>query len=293
MGGWVQDVRAASRTLMRRPGFALGVALTLALGIGATTTIVSVVDAVLFRPLAYDDPEALALVGAVFPTREWDDEEAGLQHLAGISMSNFQDYARRNRSFDALAAVELASILLPDQGNGPEIASAARVDADFFGILNVTPALGRAFLPADAAGSGEAVFMISHGAWERRFGADPDVVGRPMERVGGPGTIIGVLPRGFRPPEAILPTPPDFWMPSETSHPRYASRGMRSLYVLGRLAPGITTSAAREEARDIAAALAVEFPDGNVYPDGSHLGIGVNGLRAQTVGTTADRKSVV
>lgn len=287
MGGWLQDLRAASRTLARKPGFALGVSLTLALGIGATTTIFSVVDTVLFRPLAYEDPEALALVGTVFPTREWDDEEAGLQHLAGISMLNFLDYAERNRSFQALAAVESASILLPDQGTGPEIVSAARVDADFFSILNVTPVMGRAFLPEDAGGSGGGVYMISYGAWERRFGGDPDVVGRPMDRVGAPGTIIGVLPADFRPPEAVFPTPPDFWMPSEPSHPRYASRGMRSLYVLGRLAPGVTVSAARDEARDIAEALAVAFPDGNVYPDGSHFGVGVNGLREETVGTTA------
>jgi len=100
MKTWIQDLRIAGRSLARRSGFALGVALTLGLGIGATTTIYSVVDGVMFRPLRYEEPGRLVAVGAVFPTQVWDDQEAGLQHLAGISMLNYVDYRDRARSFE-------------------------------------------------------------------------------------------------------------------------------------------------------------------------------------------------
>lgn len=286
MGSWIRDVRIAVRGLARRPGFSAGVALTLGLGIGATTTIYSVVDAVLLRPLPYEAPGRLAAVGTTFPTREWDDEEAGLQHLAGMAMLNFRDFAARTRSFELLAPIEAnTSVLLPDQGSGPELAPAARVSSELFDVLDVTPALGRTFLPEEHSVGAEPVFLITYGAWLRRYGGDPDVVGRRLDRIGSPATIIGVLPSDFRAPEAFFSTTPDFWMPLQPDHSRYASRGMRSLYIAGRLAPGVSVDDARVEAGAIAADLAQEFPDGNVYPDGSHFGIGVNGLHAQTVGT--------
>jgi predicted permease len=276
----------ALRGLRRRPGFAGGVALTLGLGIGATTTIFSVVDGIMLRPLPYDDPGRLAAVGTTFPTREWADEAAALQHLAGISMLNFQDFAERTRSFDVLAGIETTNVLLPDQGSGPEFAGAARVSRDFFEALDVTPALGRTFLPTEHRVDGDPVVMLSYGAWQRRFGAEPDVVGRTVEPVGTAVTIVGVLPRDFRPPESFFRAAPDFWMPLQPDHPRYASRGTRSLAIVGRLASDTDIEAAREEARAIAADLAAEYPDGNVYPDGSYFGIGVNGLHEETVGTT-------
>jgi putative ABC transport system permease protein len=285
MGLWTQDLRIAARGLARRPGFALGVAMTLALGIGATTTIFSVVDGVLLRPLSYDAAGQLAAVGAVFPTREWDDEGAGLQHLAGISYLNYSDYSERTRSFDGLAAIELTSVLLPDRGDGPELVSSAVVSEDFFALLGVTPALGRVFLPEEYSTSAPSVVMLTYGAWERRYGGDPSVVGRPLERVGSPTTVVGVLSPDFDPPEAFFGQTPDYWMPFQPDHPRYLSRGRRSLFVLGRLAGGATVEAARREARAIGDDLAADFPEGNGYADGSHLGIGVNGLLEQTVGT--------
>lgn len=286
MGTWIQDLWMAGRSLRRRPGFALGVALTFGLGIGATTTIFSVVDGVMIRPLPYHEPGSLAAVGAVFPTAEWDDEEAGLQHLAGISMLNYRDFEERTRSFEHLGAIEVSSILLPGMGNGPEIASAAAVSSELFQMLGVAPALGRTFLPEEHSVDAESVFLLTYGAWQRRFGGDPEVIGRPLDRVGLPATIVGVLPRDFRPPETFFPEVPDFWMPLAPDHPRYESRGMRSLYVGGRLNPGVSVEQARDEARAIAAELAIEFPEGNVYPDGSHFSIGVNGLHQQTVGMT-------
>ena len=286
MGGWVQDIRIAARSLWRRPVFTAGVALTLGLGIGATVAIFSVVDGVVLRSLPYAEADRLTAVGATFPTREWADEDAGLQHLAGISMLNFQDFAGRTRSFDRLAALESTSALMPDLGDGPELVPSARVSADFFEILGVSPALGRTFLPTEEGMSADPVVVITHGAWQRRFGADPDVVGKPHTEFATSATVIGVLPEDFRPPEAFVSGAPEFWMPLQADHPRYADRGMRSLSVVGRLAPGMTVEGARDEARAIADDLAREFPDGNIYPDGSHVGIGTNGLQAQTVGRT-------
>jgi len=286
MGMWIQDLRIAARSLARRPGFSAGVALTLGLGIGATTTIFSVVDGVLLRALPFDEPATLVAVGATFPTREWADEGAGLQHLAGISLANFADYRERSRSFRALAGAEATNVLLPDLGAGPELAAAAAVSSEFFDILGVTPALGRTFLPDEHSVSASGVFLISHGAWQRRYAGDPDVLGRGMSGSEEGGVVVGVLPRDFRAPEHLFSAEPEFWMPLQPDNPRYADRGRRSLGVVGRLADGVSAATAREEARDIAAALAAEYPEDNVYADGTHLGIGVNGLHAQTVGTS-------
>lgn len=283
-GGPLREVVVAARTLMRRPGFAIGVVCTLGLGIAATTTIFSVVDGVLFRPLPYEDPSALVAVGTVFPTRVWDDEGAGRQHLAGISLLNYADYAERNRSLEAVGAVESISVLFPDEGAGPELAPAARASLDFFPLLGVGPVLGRGFTAADFVAGAEPVVLLSHGAWTRRFGGRPEVVGASLGSTGAGGTIVGVLPADFVPPEASLSTRPEVWMPLIEHHPRYASRGMRSLGVVGRLAPGATEESARLEADAIADQLAIDFPDGNVYPDGSYFGIGVNLLSRQTIG---------
>ena len=286
MGSVIQDLRIAARNIQRRPGFALGVALTLGLGIGATTTIYSVVDGVMLRPLPFEAPEELVAVGTTFPGREWEEGADGLQHLAGTSVANYVDLEERARSFQALAAVEQSSILFPDEGQGPELAAAARVSAEFFDVLSVSPALGRMFVPEEYHSGSEAVFLVTYGAWQRRLGGDPDVIGGSLNKVGLPATIIGVLPRDFAPPEALFSTVPDFWMPLQADHGRYASRGMRSVSIVGRLSAGTTVEEARTETTQIAAELARVFPDGNVYPDGSYFGIGVNGLHEETVGTT-------
>ena len=286
MGSIIQDIRIAARNIGRRPGFGLGVALTLGLGIGATTTIYSVVDGVILSPLPFDDPEGLVVVGTTFPTREWVEGADGLQHLAGTSVANYMDLEQRARSFQSLAAVERMSVLLPDEGQSPQLATAARVSPEFFDVLRVSPALGRTFLPEEYRDGSEAAFLLTHGAWQRRFGGDPNVVGSSLARVGTAASIVGVLPADFALPETVFPTMPDFFAPLQPDHARYADRGMRSVYIFGRLSAGTSVEQARVEATQIAAGLARDFPEGNMYPDGSHFGIGVNGLLEETVGTT-------
>ncbi|MEZ4412435.1 MAG: ABC transporter permease [Gemmatimonadales bacterium] len=282
----LSDTRASLRALARRPAFTAIVVVTLGLGIGATTTIYSVVDAVVVRALPYRHAEELLAVGNIFPGREWSDEGADLQHLAGVSLKNFEDWRARARMFSDLAAVEMTGALLPDQGNGPELVPMGMVTEGFFSLFQVPPVQGRTFLPEDYAGSNGNVVIVSHSAWLTRFGGDPSVIGKPLSTLGKSSTIVGVLPADFVQPEMLGQAPIEFWAPIDATHPRYESRGRRSLNVFGRLAQGATLAAARAELDGIQAQLAVEYPDGNVYPDGTHIGAGANSLHADTVGSS-------
>ena len=291
MGGIWKDLRIAARNLARRPGFSLGVALTLGLGIGATTTIYGVVDGVILRPLPYEDPSELVTVGAVLPTSQWLDPEANLQDVGTISMVNYQALRERARSFEALATINIQRLLrLPSSDGGFEAVDAPEVSPALFDMLGVTPVLGRAFLPEEYAGESGAVAMITHQGWQRRYGGDPAVVGRPL---GGTGAIlVGVLPEDFRPLDAFLTgghepgrPVPDFYLPSGWEAPGF-DPSVRRAYALGRLSQGTSLEEARAEAARIAADQATRFPQGNLLPDGSHVGIGVNELHAQTVGGT-------
>ena len=288
MGSWMKDLRITVRNLARRPGFALGVALTLGLGIGATTTIYTVVDGVMIRPLPYEEPSALVAVGALLPTAEWRDREANLQDLALISAPNFEDFRERARSFEKMTAIEKVDVFLNDVGDGPDMVAGARISPELFEILGVSPALGRTFFPEEYSVASENVAMLTYGAWQRRYGGDPGVLGRPAERHTPSMIIVGILPRDFRPPEAFFPSDeaPEFYRPLQSDDRLYQRRGTRRFLVLGRLTRSTSLERARAEAERIAADLASEFPEDNVQPDGSHLGIGLNDLHDQTVGTT-------
>ena len=288
MGSWIRDFRIAARSLWRRPGYVLAVALTLSLGIGATTTTYSVVDGVMLRPLPYADPATLVAIGAVTPQEEWLDQEAGLQDLGRMSMPNFQDFRERSQLLENLATIEPATSLLADVGDGPEMVPAARVSPQLLDLLGASPALGRTFLPEEHSVASEAVALISFGTWQRRYGGDPAVLGRLLERVARPTSVVGVLPRNWHPPEAFFPSgeAPEFWFPLQSDHRRYNRRDMARLLVLGRTRRGISLKEARNESKRVAADIAAEFPEGNLQPDGSHFGIGVNALHAQTVGNS-------
>lgn len=285
MGGWIRDVRLSLRSLGRRPGLAATVAVTLGLGIGATSTMYSVVDTVLLRPLPYEDSGRLTVVGNTFPRREWDDQDADLQHLAGVSVLNWVEYRARTRSFASIEAVEYISVLLPDEGSGPELASAARISDGFLGLFGVVPVLGRTFLPEEHQAGGPEVLLMSHGTWMRRFGGDPTVVGRTVGGPGG-GTVVGVLPEDFRVPAALSVGQPEFWQPLEPDNQRYVDRGRRSLSLVARLAPGVTLDQARAGVAQVAADVAAAFPDGNVFDDGGAFGLGANDLKNATVGAS-------
>lgn len=276
--GWV----LALRGIRRRARASAVVVGTLGLGIGAVTAVFSVVDGVLLRPLPYPGAERLVAVGATFPDREWRDDGTGLQYLAGVSWPNLAEVQASVQAFDRVVSIHRQTALLPEGPRGPELVGMAAVSEGYFELFGARPELGRLFDPADHAGENGEVVVLSHAAWVTRYGADPEVIGRATAS-GAASTIVGVLS-----PDFVAPGRSGFaaelWTPLDTRHARYASRSTRSLDVFARLSPATELAEARSELDAIATRLAREWPDGNVRPDGSHLGWGANPLQADTVG---------
>jgi predicted permease len=290
-----KDLKFAARGLARRPGFALGVALTLGLGIGATTTIYAIVDGVVLRRLAYEEPAALVAVGHVEAA-----SAPGAQDLGPISLRHYQNLRERTRSFEMLAAINQSRLLpLSTDEGGAGVIRAPEVSSELFEMLGVTPALGRSFPAEEYRVGQDTMVMVTHGAWQRRYGGDPGIIGQPIglplgrNRNGGKRAIlIGVLPPDFHPLEAFSAggEAPDFYFAGHADDPRY--EGMwREINVLGRLRPGVSLDQARAEVERIGAELTMEFPepsreDGSHSRDGSRYRMGLNGLQAQTVGAS-------
>src|SRR6476620_5405607 len=178
MGILAQDVAYAWRSLRRTPGFATVAILTLGLGIGATTTIFTIVNGVLIRPLpGYREPYRIANL--------WVDFGVGAQSLPAMSPGDFRDYQQRNRSFEMLAAGSGAQVIgatgaLTGYGGPPERVDVSPVTANFFPLLGVDPILGRHFTAEEEAVGGPRVVMLSYGLWQRRYGGDPAIVGRSI-----------------------------------------------------------------------------------------------------------------
>jgi len=263
-GSWLADLsgdlRYAIRMLRKNPGFAAVVILTLALGIGANTAIFSVVNTVLLRPLPYKADDQLVVI---------------LKYGTGpISPANFVDYRAQATSFGAMGAAEYWTPNLTDVDQ-PEHVMALRLTADVLPLLGVEPALGRVFTAGEDAPGRERVAVISDGLWRRRFGADPQVIGRSIRLDGAPFMVIGVMPPSF----AFAPfwaTKAELWAPLALG-PRAASRGGQSLRVFARLAPGVGLERARAEVDAITAQLERQFP-------GTNRGVRVVPLREKVVG---------
>src|SRR5690242_16824628 len=205
MGTFTQDLAYAWRTLQRSPGFAIVAILTLGLGIGATTTIFTIVNGVLLRPLpSYREPHRLASL--------WVDFGVGAQSLPVMSPGDFRDYQQRNQSFEMLAAGSGAQVIgatgaLTGDGGEPERVDVTPVTANFLPLLGVDPIYGRHFTKEDEAIGGPRVVILSYGLWQRRYGGDPSIVGRSIRLDGLDQTVVGIMPREFRlwlPAEAFL-----------------------------------------------------------------------------------------
>lgn len=294
MGSLLRDVSYTLRGLRKHPSFVLVVIVTLGLGIGAVTTIFSVVDGVLLRPLAYDDSHELVNIGTtsgdMYTGPLTDDSET--YRMMGSNISNFLDWKARARSFESMAAVERSGLQVRG-ADGPEVIPTTKVSDDFFATFGLSPVLGRLFDEAEYA-TGARVAVLSHGAWQRRFGSDPDILGQPLragstdgfggETIADPWTIIGVLPKDFVGPEAMNLGTTEVWVPLDTSDPRYRDRGMRSANIIGRLADGTTVQAARTEMWGIMQQILEEHPEGNGNEQQGWFGAGLNTLHQSTVG---------
>ncbi|MDQ3908762.1 MAG: ABC transporter permease [Acidobacteriota bacterium] len=257
-GGMIEtvwlDARYAARVLRKNPGFAAVAVVTLALGIGANTAIFSVVNAVLLRPLPYDHPEQLVRIGGACK------QDA----ICTFSPPDFFDWRARNTSFEAVAAYDGTSPSLTGAGE-PERLNGARVSPDFFRVLRVSPALGRAFLPQEERRGEHRVAILSHSLWQRRFNSDQAIVGRKIELGGEPFEVVGVMPEGFEPPQfgGLDEAPPDIWTPFAPDLSQWGRDGRSVDPAVARLKPGVTLAQARAEMEGIAARLQQEYPKTN------------------------------
>ena len=250
----VQDLRYAFRSLAKRPGFAVIAVLTLSLGIGATTAIFSVVQAVLLRPLEY--PHADRLVKII----GFDKEEGTTGNL---SPADFLDFQRDAISFERMGANGFVGLATISGGRGEaERTGWVQITEGFFPTLRVQPALGRAITPDDDRPGAPRVALISDGFWRRRFGADPSVIGQSISFNAVPVTIIGVLPASYRHLELNPERAADIFTPFrwDTAQP---NRGGHFIRGVARLKDGQTLEQGRAELVQIAARLEQQYPTDN------------------------------
>lgn len=247
MDGWRSDLRLATRSLGRSPGFTALVVLTLTAGIGAATSIFTVVDATLLRPLPFAEPQELAVV--------WQTDRATGTMREAASTADYWDFVERSRSFRDLAMTTRATRTLTGPDREPLRLSLALVTANTVDVLGVAPRLGRGFAPQEDRPGGPVTALVTEIFWRDALGADPDVVGRTLSLDGEPVEVVGVLP----PATDVLLPGVDAWLPLQST-PATAARNPHSYRVLGRLAEGRSVDAAHREMVGIAAELEAEFP---------------------------------
>ena len=241
------DFRFGVRMLLKSPGFTTIAVLSLALGIGANTAIFSLVDAVLLRPLNFNDPDRLAII--------WEDaSQIGFPRNTPAP-ANYLDWKTQNQTFDEVGATCWTSFSITGDGP-PEKIEAKRVTADVFPMLGVAPIKGRVF--TDDEDRQEArVAIISYALWQRRYGGDPSLIGRDILLDDQRTTVVGVMPSGFE----ILDKEIDLWVPMAFYPDEITSRGSHYLNVIGRLKSGVTLSQAQADIDTITRRIAQDHPD--------------------------------
>ena len=245
----MQNLRYALRRLAAEPGFTLVVVLAIGLGIGMNTTVFTLVNAVLLRGLPYENPDEI-VVASTFDTTRPDNQMS-------TSWADYEDWKRDAKSFRALAATAGQPFNVAGEPGAPERLSGMRITTNTFGLLGQPMLLGRDFNEEDGRAGSQAVVILGHQVWERRFGMDPNVVGKLIRINEVPTEIVGVLPRGVRFPQnsdAYIPLKPTTEM---------QRRGNRGLEVFGRLREGVGAEEARSELAGIAARLQQAYPDSN------------------------------
>ena len=241
----LDDLKFATRVHWRRPGFSLLVIAILALGIGATSSMFSIVNAVLVRPLPYEGASRLVYAYGAFQSADH----------AAISPMDFIDYRMRNQVFESLAARSVYSTAVISGGTDPERVDGPSVSANFFSVLGVAPLVGRTFLPSDEDGQ-HRVVILSYSLWQRRFGNDPRVVGTTTTIDGEPTTIVGVMP-------AILAKTfsDQLWLPFPFHAAWNKVRRFHKLRAIGRLRNGVPLERAQAQMNLIAKQLAAAYPE--------------------------------
>ena len=256
----LQDVRHSVRTMLRTPAFTVTAVIVLALGIGATTAIFSVVDAVLLRPLAYRDSGRLVTI---------------LTSGTGpVAVANYIDWRDQSRSFSAMAAADYWSPNLTGI-DSPEHIPGLKVTQNLFPTLGIEPMLGRLFLAGEDKDGADREVILSYRLWQRRFSSDPHVLGKPIVLDGNAYVIVGVMPQGFQ-FAPFWATKTELWVPNAFGA-RIHSRGGNSLRIFARLKDGVSLKQARAEIASITARLEQQFP-------GTNRNVVVTPLKEKVVG---------
>jgi predicted permease len=254
MDSIIKDIRYGVRGLLKHPGFTAIVVITLALGIGASTAIFSVVDSVLLRRLPYRTAERIVAI-----------QEYGKDGKRGqVTSANFLDWRAQNTVFEQLAAIKTttANLALSDHAERIDL---AQTNANFFDVFGITPQYGRLFIPSDEQAGHDPVVVVSNALWQRRFAADPSLVGKPITLDGTNYTVIGIAPPGFQYPDKT-----ELWLPPLRLVPELfpgqdvtQNRRMGYLAAVALLKPGVSVQQAAGEMETITARLRQQYPDTN------------------------------
>lgn len=268
----LEDLRIASRTLSRRPSFLAVVVITLGLGLGASTTVFGILDAVFLRPLPYPESERMVMAGARFG----DVSVSSLSYRAAEAL-------HRQPELDAVVTIGQRTQVLGGRDE-PVRLQAAMVDVQFFDLLGVVPEHGRIFADADNAPAAPPVALLSHGAWQRVWARDQAVVGKTIQIEDRPTTVVGVLSEGFLPPEAIFGQETvDVWLPIGVEGAALELAEDFRFQVLARRAEGTSLDRARHAADQASRQFAEQYPAAAEW-SGKPVELWVDDLRARTVG---------
>ena len=265
IGQVYRDLRYAVRTLLKRPGFTLIAVATLALGIGSSTAIFTVVEAALLRGLPYKSPERLYHMWESTPQKEFAQRE--------FSYPDFQDY-QQNDVCEGIAAYTGGGAILSGRGEAERVA-ALSATANFFSVLGVDPIVGRTFQPGEDKPGAPKVVVLTYGTWQRRFGGDNGIIGQSLTINGDNYTVIGVLPPSFQ----FALRPADLWLPYQPTQNQLTRRFMHGTNLITRLKPGVSVEQAQTELSVIASRIEQGNKD-------SHAGTGLRlvPLQEQIVG---------
>jgi macrolide transport system ATP-binding/permease protein len=267
MESFTQDIRFGLRSMRKNPGFSLICVLSLALGIGANTTIFTVVNSILLNPLPVADISRLVEIDTVDSKTKVTQANAT---KLGMSYPNCQDYQRQNQVLSGISCIAFSTLTWSGQAEPRQIAGQL-VNANYFDVLGVTPSLGRFFLPEeDTKPGGNNVVIVSHALWTNKLGSDPNVIGKNLTFNAVPYTVIGVAPKGFKGTFTIGPAEA-VWIPVSMYGQALAGffkdnfndRRFLDMLVIGRLKPGVSRGQAEGELKTIASRLERDYPKEN------------------------------
>ena len=256
----LQDVKYAARKLMRAPGFTAIAVTTLALAIGATTSIFSVVNAVILTPMPFRDPDEVAFIAST--NRDGN--------VNPMSVLDFQDYREQSRSFVGFAAVDFSTMNLTHAASEPVRVSAAQVGAQFFQLLGVNAQIGRTFVEGEDKKDAQKVVVLADRTWRNRYGADRNIVGQTIRLDGDAYTVIGVAPASLNYPartDLFVPFVFQDWQVDPQN------RGAHSMFAIARLKPGISMEQGKRELQQIGNRLAERYPDSNTNFSGTAVSL--------------------